>query len=48
MEIEKSRKTSLEAFKDIGEKKSPFRKGSSHSKSKPHGEGAGIQTNIIW
>ena len=26
IEIEKSRKKSLEAFKDVGEKKSPFRK----------------------
>ena len=54
VEIEKSRKKSLEAFKDVGEKKSPFRKGASHSKSKLHGGGRcynagkpGIQTNII-
>ena len=54
MEIEKSRKKSLEAFKDVGEKKSPFRKGASHSKSKLYGGGRcyyagkpGIQTNII-
>ena len=54
MEIEKSRKKSLEPFKDVGEKKSPFRKGPSHSKSKLHGGGRcyyagkpGIQTNII-
>ena len=39
IEIEKSRKKSLEAFKDVGEKKSPFRKGPSHSQNKPYGRG---------
>ena len=37
IEIEKSRKNSLEAFKDVGEKKSPFRKGPLHNQNKPHG-----------
>ena len=36
-EIEKSRKKTLEAFKDVGEKKSIFRKGPSHSQNKLHG-----------
>ena len=48
-EIEKSRKKTLEAFKDVGEKKSTFRKGPSHSQNKPHGRGcyyyAGKQGN---
>ena len=39
IEIEKFRKKSLEVFKDDGEKKSPFRKGPSHSQNKPDGEG---------
>ena len=39
VEIKKSRKKLLEAFKDVGEKKSPFRKGPSHSQNKPHGGG---------
>ena len=39
IEIEKSRKKSLEAFKDVGEKKSPFRKGSSYNQNKLHGGG---------
>ena len=39
IEIEKSRKKSLEAFKDVGEKKSPFQKTPSHSQNKPHGGG---------
>ena len=38
-EIEKSRKKSLEVYKDVGEKKSPFRKDTLHSKNKPHGGG---------
>ena len=37
--IENSMKKSLEAFKDVGEKKSPFRKGPSYSQNKPHGAG---------
>ena len=37
--IEKSMKKSLEAFKDVGEKKSPFRKGPSYTQNKPHGAG---------
>ena len=48
-EIEKSRKKTLEAFKDVGEKKSTFRKGPSHGQNKPHGRGcyyyAGKQGN---
>ena len=32
----KSRKKSLKAFKDVGEKKSPFRKGTSHNQNKSH------------
>ena len=54
IEFEKYRRKSLEAFKDVGEKKSPFRKGSSHSQNKLHAEGAitrrrdqVIETNII-
>ena len=39
IEIEKSRKKSLEAFKDVGKNKSPFQKDPSHSQSKPHGGG---------
>ena len=39
IEIEKSRKKSLETFKDVFEKKSPFRKSPSHSQNKPHGGG---------
>ena len=39
IEIEKSRKKTLEAFKDICDKKSLFRKGPSHSQNKPHGGG---------
>ena len=39
IEIEKSRKKTLEAFKGIGDKKSLFRKGPSHSQNKPHGGG---------
>ena len=39
IEIEKSRKKSSEPFKDVGEKKSPFRKGPSHNQNKPHGGG---------
>ena len=34
IKIKKSRKKSLESFKDVGEKKSPFRKGTSHSQNK--------------
>ena len=37
IETEKSRKKSLEVFKDFGEKKSPFRKDLSRSQNKPHG-----------
>ena len=36
IETEKSRKKSLEVFKDFGEKKSPFRKDLSRSQNKPH------------
>ena len=39
IEIEKSMQKSLEVFKDVIEKKSPFRKGRSHSQNKPHGGG---------
>ena len=39
IEIEKSRKKSLEAFKDVDEKKTSFRKGPSHSQNEPHGGG---------
>ena len=39
IEIEKSRKNSLEAFKDVGEKKSPIQKGPSHNQNKLHGGG---------
>ena len=38
IEIEKSRKKSLEAFQNVGEK-APFRKGPSHSQNKSHGGG---------
>ena len=36
-EIKKSRKKSLEVFKDFGKKKSPLQKSPSHSQNKPHG-----------
>ena len=39
IEIKKSTRKSLEAFKDIGGKKYPFRKGPWHSQNKPHGGG---------
>ena len=39
IETEKSRKKSLEAFKDVGEKKSPFQKGPLRNQNKPHGGG---------
>ena len=39
IEIKKSRKKSLETFKDVGEKKSPSRKGPSYSQNKPHSGG---------
>ena len=37
IENEKSRKKSLDAFKDVGEKKSPFPRGPSHNQNKAHG-----------
>ena len=39
IEVEKSRKKSLEAFKVVGNKKSPFQKSLLHSQSKPHSRG---------
>ena len=39
-----SRKKSLKAFKDVGEKKSPFRKGTSHNQNKSHDATGGAIT----
>ena len=39
IEIEKSRKKSLEAFTNVGKKKPPFGRGLSHSQNKLHDRG---------